>query len=527
MESFGNYLILETISDKGTSQVYLAKHKKLGRKTLLKVYSGVDETFIKRFEREARIVAELNDESIVSIYDFGEIQGRFYISLEYVEGYNLNDYLKSRQLEDEEIIDLALKIARGVSVLHRKGFIHRDLKPENILVNLEGKIKITDFGVALHDSSNRITNEGDLLGTPLYMSPEQINNLPITTHCDVFALGIIFYQIATGLNPFEAGQYGEIFSKILCYHPPLINTIQSSIPKWFADLVDKLLQKDLKDRIQNAQEIVEMIESNIERFRRENHLQDWPEPNPLKRHSARWIVAISVLVLVILFFSTLNKKGETVIIDRPDSALIMSTQLNASVEEDSIDQNNFEVQTQPEIFVSTFAGSSAPDLEKEKPVSNLATSKTGHSMAQTSRTTSLLVKTWPWCRVYLNYAFLDDTPMTSPVPITPGRYLLSLQNPFYPSWSDSILVLPHITNEFAFDLDSLFYSLELQVMPWGNVFVDGNYKGTTPLQHPLYLSRDNHIIKIENSFYPTWVDTIVWNGEDRILKRIVLQAQPN
>ncbi|MEJ2636154.1 MAG: serine/threonine-protein kinase [Calditrichia bacterium] len=264
MNSIGSYKILETLYDKGAVQACLAVHQKLGRKTFLKIYSGLDAGLIRRFEREARIVADLDHESIVSIYDFGEDQGRYYIAMEFVDGWNLAQYLQSHELMDEEILDIAYQIAASVAVLHRKGYIHRDLKPENVLIGRNKKIKITDFGTSFQASQVRMTQNGDLNGTPLYMSPEQINNLQITASSDVFTLGIIFYQLATGIHPFYAEQYGEIFARILTLEPLPINSIRDTIPEWFSDLVSMLLQKDASKRPKNAQEVAaEMKSRNI------------------------------------------------------------------------------------------------------------------------------------------------------------------------------------------------------------------------------------------------------------------------
>ncbi|MEJ2636155.1 MAG: PEGA domain-containing protein [Calditrichia bacterium] len=133
-----------------------------------------------------------------------------------------------------------------------------------------------------------------------------------------------------------------------------------------------------------------------------------------------------------------------------------------------------------------------------------------------------MIKTWPWCRIYLNYQFFEMTPMAAPLAIEPGKYLISLKNPLYPTWSDSITVEANRTSTFTFKLDSIFYRLDLQVVPWGEVYVDGEFMGITPLSTPIYLSRENHSIKIKNRYFQTWEDTLCWNGEDLVKKNIVL-----
>jgi serine/threonine-protein kinase len=145
-----------------------------------------------------------------------------------------------------------------------------------------------------------------------------------------------------------------------------------------------------------------------------------------------------------------------------------------------------------------------------------------HSAVAKLQTTSILVKSWPWSKVYLNYQPLDVTPMTAPRNVDPGTYLLSLQNPDFPVWSDSIIIKANKQNEFFFNLDSLFYFLNLEVIPWGEVYIDGKYIGTTPLSQPIHLSRKQHRIEIRNKFYESWSDTLYWSGQDTLKKYVVL-----
>ncbi len=518
MHSLGNYEILETISEKGHSAVYLAIHKKLGRKTLLKVYSGADVNLIERFEREAKVVADLDDDSIVSIYDFGEIEGKYYISMEYVEGMNLREYLDRHELTDEQIIEFAYRIARSVAVLHKKGYIHRDLKPENILVANNGKIKLTDFGIALKESLNRLTIEGGVVGTPLYMSPEQINNLPLTTSSDVFALGIIYYQMATGVHPFEAPQFGEILSNILSRRPKKISHLRPSLPQWFSELVEKLLQKKVEERFANAMEVVAAIEAHYRPQSVTNGENQYTSPTSKRKRRYHYLPLFLIIVVGIVFasqyfidFNEIVKKkpGKE---NRTDSLLVKTPILSDTL---TPQQNPTTATTNTKPVVDSLTLAKADNRkpnERNEPTEKVV-----------NQETTLLINTWPWCRIYLNYRPLDVTPMTSPVPVKPGKYLLSLQNPQYPSWSDSIEVLPNRQNVFNFYLDSIFYKLDLQVIPWGDVYIDGKYVGTTPLSQPIYLSRENHVITIKNSFYPTWEETLVWNGKSRMKKSIVLK----
>ena len=492
MEKIGAYIIEETISVNGPSSVFLARHAKLGRKTFLKVYTGEDKTVIERFEREAKIVADLNSASIVQIYDFGEANGNFFISMEYVPGQNLAEFLKQGVPQPERILDIALQISRAVSVLHEKGYIHRDLKPENILISHSGQIRLTDFGITLHESLNRVTSKGALLGTPLYMSPEQINNLELTPASDVFALGIIFYQLATGINPFEAPQYAQVFSKILTFQPEPAQTLNPDLPEWFSRLIDSLLEKNPQKRVASASDILTRFQDQGFEATESNQALNQPAPASTAAKSYfpfLMLILIAVVAGIVwyLFQSSPSAEGtqpmgavdstqDTATIVRKDTASATPTKNNAS---QSGNHSKTPSASQP------VQKTDAPTLP-----------------------TRLLVKTYPWCNVYLNYTLIDKTPMQKAVNIEPGKHLLGLQNPNYPSYSDSIFIKPNRLNEITINLDSIFTRLEVQVIPWGKIYIDGKYMGTSPLQRPLYVTKETHWIEIKNRYYTSWVDSV-------------------
>ncbi|HGY55864.1 MAG TPA: serine/threonine protein kinase [Caldithrix abyssi] len=515
MKSIANYEIIKTIAESGPSAVYVARHKKLGRKTLLKVYSGADKALIERFEREARIVADLNSDAIVAIYDFGEDDGRFFISMEYIDGWNLQDYLSDHKPDVAEVIDFSYQISYCLTVLHQKGYIHRDLKPENILVDRQKRIKLTDFGLTLHQSLNRITSDGDLLGTPLYMSPEQINNRPLTPASDVFSMGIIFYQMASGTNPFEAGQVGEVFSKILTYTPPHLSDIQPSLPQWYAELVMRLLEKEAGKRPPTAAEVFLRIKEKS--LAHQNNdlpavLRDEEKPR-IKTWGI--YVALFTAILTLGYFYGFEYIKDSFWLSRdsiqqaPKFAVTDSQKI---LQPDTLPPAN-ETISRPDNEIGMATNQTSSD-------SNPATGQ----LPEEDKTT-FFVKTYPWCNIFLDYRLVGTTPMAKPIHIKPGKYILGLQNPNYPSYTDTIRIEAFKANSFAYNLDSLLLRVDLQVLPWGNVYIDDKYIGTTPLQKPLYLAPGKYIIRVTNDFYPTWVDTIVYLKNSSNRKRIVLDLK--
>lgn len=511
MECIGNYEILEVIAEHGPTLICLAKHKKLGRKTFLKIFKSADITLLKRFEREAKVVADLNDKHIVSIYDFGEENGRYFISMEYVDGSNLKEYLDHHELSSEEIVEIAYKITKAVAVLHAHGYIHRDLKPENILVSKDGKVKLTDFGIAFHDSLNHVTTEGSLLGTPLYMSPEQINNLPITPASDVFALGIIFYQMATKKHPFAAPRIGEIFSKILSQPIEDLCTARADLPVWFCQLVNRMLNKEPKARYPSARELLDEF--------RKHHLfpvppneEESPAPKKVSK-AAFYLVGLAVFVLLLIlgyrFAINMEQKSSGIVADT----------LNTKIAIDSSKQTENQISGEKDsLTIAAVTGQKSVKGTETKNNATLPVVKPPYI-----KYVNLKIQTYPWCKIYLNYQLIDSTPMIRPLKLRPGKYLIGLQNPLYPSFTDSITIPQKKNFTLSFNLDSVFARLDLQVLPWGRVYVDGKYIGETPLQKPIYVTRTTHFIEVKNDFYITWRDTLDFRGKSRIRKIVSLK----
>ncbi len=514
MEKIARYRIEEIISENGPVSVYRARHENLDRDTLLKVYQGGDTQLIKRFEQEARIVADFKDDKIVSVYDFGRWKNRFFIAMEFIDGWNLGSYLDERRLSIDDTIGLCFKILDAVRVIHSKGYMHRDLKPDNILVDRRHNIKITDFGISLQKSMARSTSEGALVGTPLYMSPEQINNLDLTPASDIFSLGIIFYEMITGTNPFEASRYGEIFANILSRTPEPLTAYKPEIPGWFSDLIDKMLLKDPEDRPQNAGEALRFYPykpiENVVKQTNENHsgISRWP--------SIKWMT----ILIVVLIGGSLVIRFQQNITTWFGFGGTGTDSLNYIVRTDSVRTDTADPDTGLHRPDTTGNTGDPADIVRDTTVD----AQDSKPEPDTSLPTTFHIETFPWCKIYLDYEYLDTTPMDSIITIEPGRYLLSLRNPSYvPAWSDSIEIKPHRKNMFAINLDSLYYRLNLFIHPYGEIYINDRFLGEAPLKEPLLLSRQDHVLSVKNKYFKTFKDTLRWNGEREVSKRIVLK----
>jgi eukaryotic-like serine/threonine-protein kinase len=205
----GNYIadryeILDKIGTGGMSDVYKAKDHILGREVAVKVLKqefAEDVTFVTKFRSEAQSAAGLEHANIVNIYDVGSENGMYYIVMEYVEGITLKTYIEKKgQLNFKEAISIAIQVGRGIEAAHNKGIIHRDIKPQNIIISTEGKVKVTDFGIARATTSNTI--HADVMGSVHYASPEQARNGYVDGKSDIYSLGIVMYsKVRFALNP--------------------------------------------------------------------------------------------------------------------------------------------------------------------------------------------------------------------------------------------------------------------------------------------------------------------------------------
>ena len=271
---FGRYEILCEIGRGSMGIVYQAQDPQIDRLVAVKVLRHdrvSSDAFVNRFLKEAKVIGRLSHPNIVTIYDVGEEQGNIFIAMELLEGLSLSDFLRKRNFSPKEVVELGIQITETLDYAHGKGVIHRDIKPSNIIVTPDGRIKITDFGIAhIEDSSATYqTQAGEILGTPAYMSPEQITGQPVDGRTDIFSLGIILYEMITGKRPFggEGKTLATVFNDIMQRTPQDPIKISSSVPEGLSGLIMKALQKEPEKRFQNGRELAsalkECLHSNV------------------------------------------------------------------------------------------------------------------------------------------------------------------------------------------------------------------------------------------------------------------------
>ena len=248
--------------------VYRATDTKLGREVALKILPpdvAGDRERLGRFQREARAVAALNHPNVVTLYSVEESDGVHFLTMELIEGQTLDRLISANGLPPDRMIEIAGAIAEALAAAHDKGIVHRDLKPANVMVTNDGRVKVLDFGLAkdlggetLSDAtltSAGHTQAGIVMGTPAYMSPEQVSGRSLDHRTDIFSFGVLLHEMATGRRPFEGGSSAELISSILRDNPPSVTDARPELPADLARVIRRCLEKDPRHRMQTARDL--------------------------------------------------------------------------------------------------------------------------------------------------------------------------------------------------------------------------------------------------------------------------------
>jgi len=301
----GDFRLLRLLGRGGMAEVYLAEQISLKRQVALKLLRPdlvSDEVYLKRFQREATAAAALNHPHIVQVYSIGEAEGLHYIAQEYVHGLNLRDHLKRHGPPDAATaVRIMRQAAAALQAAADAGIVHRDIKPENLLINSSGDVKVADFGLAQLSRSSeglQLTQIGVTMGTPLYMSPEQVGGEALDHRSDIYSLGVTSYHLLAGTTPFRGETALTVAVKHVNEQPELLSTRRGDLPTSLCDIVHKMMAKRREDRFQTAG----LLLQELDRLERTEGMtgENWmPPPIEPHRHtewqgSGRWLPSQSL-----------------------------------------------------------------------------------------------------------------------------------------------------------------------------------------------------------------------------------------
>lgn len=409
VDRIGNCRILGEIGSGGMAVVYKAVQEPLGRLVAIKALKpsiAVDSGFAKRFEREAHFMASLQHENILHVYDFIKERGTMYIVMEYVQGIDLYDLLDiTPRLPIEVAAIIALQVARALDYAHFRGIIHRDIKPANVMISHQGEVKLMDFGIARDDKLSDLTETGTGLGTPSYMSPEQILGDKLDFRSDIFSVGIVLYQMITGRKPFVEDDSRTVMQKIRLDRYTSPRKINAVVPRSLERIMARCMEKMPANRYPTTQSLID-------------DLQDFLASRVPINHNARLVMYL--------------REVGTVTDEQADEILAASApnRVRRSGADRSLVWHNWVVQGG--LCVAVIAGGSAIQTWSGRLAGDpdQFAAETGAPVVP-RRTGYLRFVVDPWAEVFIDGQFVLTTPSAQRVPLPPGRHFIRLENPYF------------------------------------------------------------------------------------------------
>jgi len=418
----GNYQIVEELGKGGMSTVYLAIQKSLDRRVAIKELLPIlkaDNEMVERFKREAKASASMAHEGIVNIFDFWVERGSYYLAMEYLDGKDLGEVIGTMEaLPVEASVTIASKAADALHYAHQRGFIHRDVKSGNIFITQKGEVKLTDFGIAYVPGKSPLTQPGIAIGTPEYMSPEQIRGEKPDPRSDIFSLGVVLYEMLTGRRPFGEDGEEDVIASVLAKKPKGPSKLNREVPWKLHRLTMKCLQKKPEKRFQTMEDLKISLERILPK-KSEDRTRAFssflgmvfpPEgtdsPLPAQFRRKRGISLGYALVVVIA----------------------MASAAIAYRYHKAVDFSDF-----------------LPARMREK-IRVYAAKPQGDSFVK--------IVVYPWAKVFIDGKYVDTTPIADPVRLKPGEHTLSFSHSTFKSKTIKIVLKPGETRLLSVRLGS-------------------------------------------------------------------------
>jgi serine/threonine protein kinase len=335
---YGRYEVVDEIGQGSMGIVYRAHDPQINRHIALKLMRQdrvTNEDLVQRFLKEVQAMGGLSHPNIATVYDIGRDHGTIFIAMEILRGKSLRDVMREKELNHNEIVHIGLQIAEALEFAHRKGIVHRDIKPSNIIIDPDGNAKITDFGIA-HIEDPTVTQQtipGEILGTPLYMSPEQVMSHPVDGRSDLYSLGVLLYEMSTGTSPFKGENLASIFQAILQDTPPVLELDDTPMSRTLSTLIMKCLSKDPAQRFQTGLEMAQPLKACLQRRQSDTTRVPGVRRPEKRKHIVPLVLAAMILIVaaaVLAYFMSGNNS-------RPENKLLSVLK----VESDPTDANVF------------------------------------------------------------------------------------------------------------------------------------------------------------------------------------------
>ena len=547
----------------------------LSRKVFLKKLHpqfAKDPDIRARFKREAQICARIKHENLVDIYDYITSDDMITLVLEYVEGFSLAELLKTKGPFPVNVaISVLMEILHGLSYAHDKGVIHRDLKPENILISDEGIVKISDWGLSFTPELGVLTLQGMTMGTPAYMSPEAASGGQITFASDLYSMGATVHEMFSGERLFQGANISETLKKVLSDSPVRLQELREDVPSEIDKLVEKLLEKSPGRRFPNAETVQQKLNEILEEHPMETGrqvIQQFMEgtttaaritPTSTEKIRFRnrraliagWIVAVIIVAVGLYFLRPAidDDTQESQIVGSADTTALSTNQIEAQgtsedsaltpvaadtttqlvskdiptlVENDPKEEPNHRTagtETVPTIPVST-----PPVTTGETPLDTV-TEVVHHEPVPRGKG-FLHITCIPWANIFINNRRIAQTPISQDIEVESGELELALVNPDFPPVVRQISIEPGEREKVSISLWDYVGVINLNVRPWADIYVDGEYIDRTPLSKPIIVPLGAHHMQLVNPYYQTWNDTLFFiKGDEPLQLNIILESK--
>ncbi|MDP3581489.1 MAG: serine/threonine-protein kinase [Ignavibacteria bacterium] len=496
---FEKFQIIEVLKKDEHAAVFLANHIYLSKKIILKVLNTQkisDQALTERFKREAKILAQLDNPHIIKVLDFGMFKEYFYISFEYIEGVSLRNLLKQQQLTFEEKNHLMAQLLKGLYYAHQCQIIHRDIKPENIFVDNNLNLKIGDFGLALSAEDNFVTNPYSIVGTPSYMSPEQVRGTKLNAQSDLFSAGVVLYEMFTEKNPFLKDNVSLTINENMAFDEDLVSKGLDEQKQQIKDVIYHLIRKNAKDRYATALEALNDLGVSVDQPTLVIKADEARE----QRNRLRGIAAIATVAVIIIFFVLLK------LFDSPPPA----TNPNISFGDSTAQQNqklnlHNDISPNGKDIIDT-SNLNKPLLENQAIPNTTQTELSGNSVTQQPIKT--LGDGWLNILAVVGTRVIIDgenygPAISRPIPLTEGDHIIRLENDEYDlPYVEKIKITAKQTKNLRVNFDALFGIIVFDVRPGAKIYIDGSFRiETPPLNQILKLVPGMRRVSLKNPNY--------------------------
>jgi serine/threonine protein kinase len=569
------YKVIQTVASGGTAVLFKAVQTSLDRVVAVKrlhQHLTNDENFTNRFILEAKAAASLDHENIVHVIDFGREGDCYQMVMEYVEGESMSDILERwRPIKYDLALAMVRQICLGLEHAHAKGIVHRDIKPGNIMLTQSGRAKITDFGLAkLTQANTSQTAANSILGTPLYMSPEQAFGESVDHRSDLFSLGTVLYELLTGKQPFASENYMGVIQNIIHKDIPGVQEVNDEIPDDVAAIVDTALAKSRENRYQSAREFREAVESllGLERLsqatsnlrillEKSGSAQVLPDAGFGERRgrkkSRKGAVALGVFTIVAAASVAVVVKPS--LLDYVYTSPQTTATPNAQQQQSGIgeiDGFQFDVSELigDEGAAADSGGTAAPaddpatgsdplqmtgDMTKaftattrpkQPPVQETVTEKQPvEPPPPPDRMGYLKIEARPSAEIYVDGAYQGDTPPSISLKLKAGEHKVECRHPRYEDYKEVLKIVNGELSRRVVTLKKLKGTLSLITQEGAEVYIDGKLVGVTPVRKPIELDSGPHMVTLKKSGFHTWSTEVTVEPKKTLPLRITLSPR--